>query len=118
MTDSAGLRKARAAVIISENAESPVKKILCKSLIKWRHNRRCRVNDNHRPGIASLPNRGGQKSALADGDNDRIHFLRLACVVIPVESEFNLAFVTEFGDFFSIFAPDAHFSLTAELYLR
>lgn len=44
--------------------------------------------------------------------------LSLTFVVIPVELQFNLVFVTESGVFFSIFEPDACFSLIADLHLR
>ncbi|SAE85012.1 Uncharacterised protein [Enterobacter cloacae] len=69
-TDQPGFREAGAAIIVCEDVESSVKKIFCESLIKPLYNRRCRMKEHYRFGIASFPNCGCQKSTFIDGYYD------------------------------------------------
>lgn len=77
VTDSPGLRKTSAPVIISNDTKPPFIKVFSESFIKSLYNGRRRVNDHQCFGFVSLPERGDDKAATAYGDDDRFHESRL-----------------------------------------
>lgn len=66
-TDSPGLRKTSAPVIISNDTKPPFIKVFSESFIKSLYNGRRRVNDHQCFGFVSLPERGGDKAAPLTG---------------------------------------------------